>query len=216
MTKNLNKRVYTSLFLIILSLLMFKYSPVLLFILIVVGIFSIIEFSLLIKKVFKRNFLIFIFNLIFILYVFIFCSLFFIFSIFFQIKILLFSLLFCCVASDLGGFIFGKILNGPKLTKISPNKTIYGSIGSIILSSITLYFIFYFIAFKTDIKILIVAIITSIFCQLGDLFFSYFKRRAKVKDTGNFLPGHGGFLDRVDGMLLGIPVGFIIFSLIFN
>ena len=216
MTKNLNKRIYTSVFLIVLSLLMLKYSPVLLFTLIVIGIFSIIEFSLLIKKVFKRNFSIFIVNLIFILYVFIFCSLFFIFSIFFQIKILLFSLLFCCVASDLGGFIFGKILNGPKLTKISPNKTIYGSIGSIILSSITLYFIFYFIAFKTDIKILIVAITTSIFSQLGDLFFSYFKRRAKVKDTGNFLPGHGGFLDRVDGMLLGIPAGFIIFSLIFN
>ncbi len=216
MTKNLNKRIHTSLFLIILSLLMLKYSPVLLFTLIVVGIFSIIEFSLLIKKVLKRNFSIFIFNLIFILYVFIFCGLFFIFSIFFQIKILLFSLLFCCVASDLGGFIFGKIFNGPKLTKISPNKTIYGSFGSIILSSITLYFIFYFIAFKTDIKILIVAIITSIFCQLGDLFFSYLKRRAKVKDTGNFLPGHGGFLDRVDGILLGIPAGFIMFSLIFN
>ena len=216
MTKNLNKRIHTSLFLIILSLLMLKYSPVLLFTLIVIGIFSIIEFSLLIKKVLKRNFSIFIFNLIFILYVFIFCGLFFIFSIFFQNKILLFSLLFCCVASDLGGFIFGKIFNGPKLTKISPNKTIYGSFGSIILSSITLYFIFYFIAFKTDIKILIVAIITSIFCQLGDLFFSYLKRRAKVKDTGNFLPGHGGFLDRVDGILLGIPAGFIMFSLIFN
>ena len=84
------------------------------------------------------------------------------------------------------------------------------------MSSITLYLIFYFIAFKTDIKILIVAIITSIFCQLGDLFFSYLKRRAKVKDTGNFLPGHGGFLDRVDGILLGIPAGFIMFSLIFN
>tara|TARA_X000001036_G_C20357530_1_gene675147 strand:+ start:316 stop:708 length:393 start_codon:yes stop_codon:yes gene_type:complete len=128
---------------------------------------------------------------------------------------LIFSLLFCCVASDIGGFIFGKIFKGPKLTKISPNKTISGALGSIIFSSFTLYFIFFFIAFKTDFKILIVATVTSIFCQLGDLFFSYLKRKAKVKDTGNFLPGHGGFLDRVDGIMFGIPGGFIIFSLIF-
>ncbi len=215
MSKNLSKRIQTSFFLIFLSFLMIKYSPILLFTLIIVGIFSFIEFSFLIKRILKNNLSKFLTNIMFILYVFSFCSLFFIFSIFFQIKMLIFSLLFCCVASDIGGFIFGKIFKGPKLTKISPNKTISGALGSIIFSSFTLYFIFFFIAFKTDFKILIVATVTSIFCQLGDLFFSYLKRKAKVKDTGNFLPGHGGFLDRVDGIMFGIPGGFIIFSLIF-
>ena len=57
--------------------------------------------------------------------------------------------------------------------------------------------------------------ITSISCQLGDLFFSYLKRKAKVKDSGNFLPGHGGVLDRLDGILLGIPFGFLTLTLIF-
>ena len=65
-------------------------------------------------------------------------------------------------------------------------------------------------------KILVIGFITSIFCQLGDLFFSYLKRKAKVKDTGNYLPGHGGFLDRIDGMLLGIPAGFMMFIIIFS
>ena len=99
--------------------------------------------------------------------------------------------------------------------KISPNKTISGSIGSIIFSCLFIYFtIFYFID-TYNFKIIIVGIVTSITCQLGDLFFSFLKRKAKVKDTGNILPGHGGVLDRLDGIFFGLPLGFITFILIF-
>ena len=98
---------------------------------------------------------------------------------------------------------------------MSPNKTISGSIGSIIFSC---FFIFTSILYFTEsynLKIIFVGIVTSIACQLGDLFFSYLKRKAKVKDTGNILPGHGGVLDRLDGIFLGIPFGFITLTLIY-
>ena len=114
-----------------------------------------------------------------------------------------------CIASDIGGFIFGKIFNGPKLTKISPNKTYAGAVGSIILSLIIVSF-FYIIFFNLqNFSIIITGFMISIFCQLGDLFFSFLKRKAKIKDTGNILPGHGGILDRLDGVLFGMPAGFV-------
>ena len=123
--------------------------------------------------------------------------------------------LFCCIASDIGGYIFGKILKGPKLTKISPKKTISGAVGSIVCSSLTLYIIFLFLG-NSNLKFLLIGAIVSIGCQFGDIFFSYLKRKAKLKDTGKFLPGHGGFLDRIDGILLGIPVGFVALKFYFN
>tara|TARA_Y100000591_G_scaffold274653_1_gene251059 strand:+ start:102 stop:518 length:417 start_codon:yes stop_codon:yes gene_type:complete len=132
-----------------------------------------------------------------------------------QIKLILFSFLFCCIASDIGGYIFGKILKGPKLTKISPKKTISGAVGSIVCSSLTLYIIFLFFLGNSNLKFLLIGAIVSIGCQFGDIFFSYLKRKAKLKDTGKFLPGHGGFLDRIDGILLGIPVGFVSLKILF-
>ena len=132
-----------------------------------------------------------------------------------QIKLILFSFLFCCIASDIGGYIFGKILKGPKLTKISPKKTIFGAVGSIVCSSLTLYIIFLFFLGNSNLKFLLIGAIVSIGCQFGDIFFSYLKRKAKLKDTGKFLPGHGGFLDRIDGILLGIPVGFVALKILF-
>ena len=129
-------------------------------------------------------------------------------------KKLIFILLFGCVASDLGGFIFGKIFKGPKLTRISPNKTIAGSLGSIILTIIALSCAIYFFTNSFSYVVLIIGIITSIACQIGDLFFSFLKRKAKIKDTGNFLPGHGGVLDRLDGIYLGIPVGILTLALL--
>ena len=102
-----------------------------------------------------------------------------------------------------------------KTYKISPNKTISGAIGSLCLS--TLFFsssIFYFNQ-KISINIIFIAIITSIGCQIGDLFFSYLKRKIRIKDTGNILPGHGGILDRLDGIFLGLPLGFIFFMIIY-
>ena len=115
--------------------------------------------------------------------------------------------------SDIGGFVFGKTFKGKKLTKISPNKTISGSIGSFVFS---LFLILLFQDKLIDHTILILIIITlliSIASQLGDLLISYFKRKAKVKNTSDILPGHGGFLDRLDGIIFAIPVGILLFKI---
>ena len=111
--------------------------------------------------------------------------------------------------------MFGKIFKGRKLTKISPNKTISGALGSIVFSFVVINFIFYYFLNLFGIKFLFLSIFTSITNQLGDLFFSYLKRKAKIKDTGYFLPGHGGFLDRLDGILIGLPLSIIFFIIIY-
>tara|TARA_B100000963_G_scaffold276350_1_gene244646 strand:+ start:108 stop:494 length:387 start_codon:yes stop_codon:yes gene_type:complete len=121
----------------------------------------------------------------------------------------LFTLLLTCISSDLGGYIFGKIFKGPKISKISPNKTISGSIGSFIFSSLTFCGLFFLMTKNINYIIILTGVITSLVCQIGDLFFSYLKRRANKKDTGNLLPGHGGVLDRIDGIIFGLPAGFI-------
>ena len=135
-----------------------------------------------------------------------------------------FNLLFViliCVFSDTGGYIVGKLIGGKKLTNISPNKTISGSIGSFIFSIFPLIIFLTvfsdsnlnFIAenMKKNVYALIAtSLFLSLICQIGDLFISYFKRQAKVKDTGSILPGHGGLLDRIDGLIFVIPVAFII------
>ena len=216
MNLNLKKRIYTSvvLFLIVFTMLINNY--VLGYFLIIVSILSLLEFIRMAMKIYiKEKIKIFSISAIFTLYVFIFSSAFLMFSNFFHFKILLFILLFTCIASDIGGFVFGKFLKGPKLSKISPNKTIAGSIGSILLSSITFIIIIYFFTKNFDLLSLFVGIITSVSCQLGDLLFSYLKRKSKLKDTGNLLPGHGGVLDRVDGILFGMPIGFITLLLIY-
>ena len=107
-----------------------------------------------------------------------------------------------CVFSDIGGYIFGKTIGGKRLTKISPNKTISGSIGSFIFSLAPLLLFNYDLILKN----LLFCLIVSLSCQLGDLIISYFKRLNKVKDTGNILPGHGGLLDRIDGIIFAIPI----------
>ena len=111
--------------------------------------------------------------------------------------------------------MFGKIFKGPKLTKISPNKTIAGSLGSFTLASLTTLSLIFLETNIVNFSIFLIGLITSFFCQLGDLFFSFLKRKAKLKDTGNFLPGHGGILDRLDGIFFGVPFGFITLTLIF-
>ena len=213
--KDLKKRIFTSFLLLALVFLIYSNNFVLVYSLIILGVLSIIEFLNISKKIFYNYFYIFSVNSFFIIYLFLYCFFFFFFSNFPQLKIILFSLLFGCIASDIGGFIFGKIFKGPKLTKISPNKTISGAKGSIIITWITISCsIFYFTNFISY-DFFIISIFTSISCQLGDLLFSFLKRKAKIKDTGNFLPGHGGILDRLDGIFLGIPFGFISFILIY-
>ena len=206
---NINKRIFTSIVLLALVLLTIKYNFVLVYFLIILGVLSIIEFISLTKKIILKKFYLSAINLIFIVYTFVFCYLFIFFSSFTGLKVILYILLFGCIASDTGGYIFGKILKGPKLIKISPNKTYSGLVGSIILTLITVSCLFYYFINVFNLKIMIIALMTSIFCQLGDLFFSYLKRKAKSKDTGTFLPGHGGVLDRLDGIFVGVPIGFL-------
>ena len=129
-----------------------------------------------------------------------------------------------CIFSDIGGYIFGKFFKGPKLTKISPNKTFSGAIGSLILSVIFgLFYINYLtnplgiiVPLKLEeisnnfyLAFLIITLSISIISQLGDLIISYFKRLAKIKDTGKILPGHGGLLDRIDGLIFVVPTTYL-------
>ena len=211
---NFKKRFLTSLFLLLLFFLIFKSYIILNYCLIVLGVLSILEFLNLTRKTFKTKLGLISLNIFFMSYIFIFC---FIFLMFFNNTLLKYTLsiiLFGCIASDIGGFIFGKIFKGPKLTKISPNKTYSGAIGSIVLTLITVSFLFYYFLKIFNVDIIILALVVSIFCQLGDLLFSLLKRKAKVKDTGNILPGHGGVLDRLDGIYLGIPVGILTLALL--
>ena len=111
--------------------------------------------------------------------------------------------------------MFGKIFKGKKLTKISPKKTVSGAIGSLVLGIITVFLLFTFFLKEYYFQSILVGLITSLACQIGDLFFSFLKRKAKLKDSSNFLPGHGGILDRLDGIYFGIPIGMISITLLF-
>ena len=215
MTINLKLRLLTSFLLFLLICLIAYSSFFLVLSLLILGVLSIIEFLTLLKKIDLNLLMILILNTFFVIYIFIFCFLFFFFSNFLHLKILLLSILVGCASSDIGGYIIGKIIKGPKLTKISPKKTISGSVGSIFMTMIILSILIFYFTETFNIKILFVAIITSLACQFGDLLFSFLKRKAKVKDTGNFFPGHGGVLDRIDGILLGLPLGLLSFVVLF-
>jgi len=121
-----------------------------------------------------------------------------------------------CISTDIGGFVFGKIFKGPRLTKISPNKTYSGMIGSFFLSIISALFYtnYYSLIYWTDNILLITVILISSVSQIGDLTVSYFKRISKIKNTGKIIPGHGGLLDRIDGMIFAIPFAFILLKMI--
>ena len=118
-----------------------------------------------------------------------------------------------CVSTDIGGYVFGKTFKGPKLTKFSPNKTYAGMIGGYFLSIISANFFndIYFIK-EIQINFIIFVILISTASQLGDIIVSYFKRLSKIKDTGHLIPGHGGLLDRIDGMIFTLPVGYIFYQ----
>ena len=124
------------------------------------------------------------------------------------------------ILTDLGGYFFGKLLKGPKLTKISPNKTYAGVFGSFLFSIVGgIFLIKFFIIsplISNDlIQISIIILSISLTSQLGDLIISYFKRKSKMKDTGKILPGHGGILDRIDGIMFSIPFSYIVFNYLF-
>ena len=132
-----------------------------------------------------------------------------------------------CISTDIGGYIFGNLFKGPKLSKISPNKTQSGMIGSYVLSLVvSSIFVFQYSndiyieqnLIKNDLKFIILILLISSVSQIGDLIISYFKRSSKIKNTGNIIPGHGGLLDRIDGMIFVFPFVYLItlFSILLN
>lgn len=219
MNSELRKRIITSLVLISLLTAMFLYSYVMVITLITIAIIVWVEFYELISKIFKKNSIKdkvfrFLYKLISLLYLsFLVYLILSIESHYKDLKIYVLYTVLVAILSDIGGLIFGKIFKGKKLTKISPKKTISGSIGSFIFSS-SLIPIFFEKFIEYDVLILtLITLLISFITQLGDLFISYLKRKAKVKDTSNILPGHGGFLDRIDGIIFAIPVGVLLFNL---
>ena len=139
---------------------------------------------------------------------FLFCS----FFTFYELDLpIVFFVILICISTDIGGYVFGKIFKGPKLTKISPNKTYAGMIGGYFLSLISLTIIINLIDYShTPIQFFLLTLIISTVSQIGDIIISYFKRLSKIKDTGKIIPGHGGLLDRIDGMIFAFPIVYLI------
>jgi phosphatidate cytidylyltransferase len=122
----------------------------------------------------------------------------------------IFYVIIICSSTDIGGYVFGKIFKGPKLTKISPKKTYAGMIGGYFLSLIIISVIINFIGFEITPILFLLTILISTVSQLGDILISYFKRLSKIKNTGKLIPGHGGLLDRIDGMIFAFPIYYLI------
>lgn len=123
----------------------------------------------------------------------------------------IFFVIIICITTDIGGYFFGKLLKGPKLIKISPKKTYSGMLGGYFLSLTSSFLIGnYFQIFNLDIYLFILVFTISTISQIGDILISYFKRLSKIKDTGNLIPGHGGLLDRIDGMIFAFPIFYLL------
>jgi phosphatidate cytidylyltransferase len=209
---NLNKRILTSFPLLIIAIYAIYNNIILVLSLFIISSILIYEFSNIVKNIFKKNKInSFIFLNLFIFYICLFASqiYFFLGSEFENKQIVFLFILLICIFTDIGGYIFGNIIKGKKLTTISPNKTYAGMFGSFICSLIicTLFIIY----FNFSINFIFFTLLISLVSQVGDLFISYLKRKANIKDTGNFLPGHGGLLDRLDGIIFAIPLGIKIF-----
>ena len=218
MRSELINRTISSFFLLLFTFLSaLLYDYIFLSILFIIIILSWVEWIKIIEKInFKKTFRILhiISFLIYLFLAFIIC-----FNIFIIDKYFFLTILMICIFSDIGGYVFGKTFGGKKLTKISPNKTISGSIGSFILSYIGFFLIYFYfnnlLFIRIDFEALFfIPFLISVICQAGDLFISYYKRKAKIKNTGNLIPGHGGLLDRIDGTIFALPIGFIIISLL--
>jgi len=220
LSSDLEKRIATAVFLISLLIGMFFYSYIMIVSLISIAIISWIEFYALISKILKKNilkdrFFRFIYKTLSLFYLSGLVYLIFaIESEYSNLKIYLFYSVLVSILSDIGGLVCGKIFKGKKLTKISPNKTISGSIGSFIFSSLLIPFFYKSQIDQTLVNLFFITIIISLTSQLGDLFISFLKRKAKVKDTSDLLPGHGGVLDRIDGIIFAIPLGIYLFIII--
>ena len=229
MSHNFIKRIITSI--ILLSLLIFiNFSHQYIFILsiLILGMIICIEannlFSkILIKKYSKNNAISNLFNIKFIiLNIATFCYVFFIFcNLSYEIHetkgpVFFLYVISVCFFTDIGGYFFGKIIGGKRLSKISPNKTISGTVGSFLLSIVPLIIVLNinFLDFKLNLTNIVFCLLISLISQLGDLFISFIKRKANTKDTGKILPGHGGVLDRLDGIIFAVPFSYFLLKLI--
>lgn len=218
MKAELKKRIITSIFLLLLLVAMFLYTFVLIISLIIISVIAWIEFYALISKIFKKNnskhkTLRFFYKAISLLFLLI--LVFFIIDVKInspELELIIIYSIYISIMTDIGGLIFGKIFGGKKLTRISPKKTISGSIGSFIFSLLLIpIFIKYFDVF-TILDLVLITLFISLISQAGDLYISYLKRLAGVKDTSDLLPGHGGVLDRIDGIIFSIPIGIFLFN----
>jgi len=228
MSPNLIKRIITSIILLILLFFVnFSHQYIFILSILFLGIVICIEanniFSKLISlqskkkkslsKTFNPKF--FILNMMTFFYIFfVFCNL------SYEIHrsegpIFFLYIISICFFTDIGGYVFGKLIGGKKLSKISPNKTISGTIGSFIFSIVPLIIFLNlgYLNLEFDSNNILVCLLVSLISQLGDLFISFFKRKAKIKDTGKLLPGHGGVLDRVDGIIFAIPFTYFLLKL---
>ena len=219
MTIELKKRIITSL--ILLSLLAGMYlSPFVMIIsLVVIAIIIWIEFYALISKIIKENsnkgkILRFLYKTISLFYLsFLVFFILMIESHYYNLKIYLLYSILVAVMSDIGGLTFGRIFKGKKLTKISPNKTLSGVFGAFIFSLILVPLFCDELIKYNLLQLTLITILISLTSQLGDLFISYLKRKAQVKNTSNILPGHGGLLDRTDGIIFAIPMGMLLYNI---
>tara|TARA_B100000003_G_C10819172_1_gene326112 strand:+ start:38 stop:700 length:663 start_codon:yes stop_codon:yes gene_type:complete len=220
MKKEFEKRLYSSLIIIPISFF-FLFQGSVFFIFFLSTLFLITSYEWI--KMLKKNFLIKILGILFLI-----ISFYFTYK--FRTNIGLYPfiiIILICIFTDIGGYIFGKFLKGPKLTKISPNKTYAGSIGGFILSLVSVLIYNEFISLEPwivssiaekfnnsfHLSFLIFTLLISLISQIGDLVISYFKRLAKIKDTGKIIPGHGGILDRIDGLVFAIPFSYLFITL---
>ena len=229
MSQNLFKRIITSIILLfLLFLINFSHNFIFIFSILTVGIIICVEANNLFLKLLsinhsknsnlfkKLNFKFIFMNMVTFFYVFfIFCN----FS--YEIhrsegSIFFLYIISICFFTDIGGYFFGKIIGGKKLSKISPNKTISGTFGSFISSIVPLILILNlnYLELELNLRNLIFCLSISLVSQLGDLFISFIKRKAKIKDTGNLLPGHGGVLDRIDGIIFAVPFSYFLLKLL--
>ena len=229
MSQNLLKRLITSIVLLSLFIFInFSHQYIFIFSILIIGLIICIEANNLFSKLLtnknskknssinKLNANFIILNIITFSYIFfIFCNL------SYEIHrsespIFFLYIISICFFTDIGGYIFGKIIGGKKLSKISPNKTIAGTIGSFILSIIPLMIAlnFNFLDLEFNLTNIIFCLLISLISQIGDLFISLIKRKAEIKDTGNLLPGHGGILDRMDGIIFAVPFSYILIKLL--
>lgn len=211
---NLNRRILTSFPLLIILFFSIYNNFILILSLFIISSILIYEFFNILKNIFKKNKK----NSFFFLNLFSFYICLIFSQIYFFLtgeiennKTFFLYILSICIFTDVGGYIFGKTFKGKKLTSISPNKTYAGMIGSFICSMLTCLLFIIFLNFS--INFIFLTILISLVSQGGDLFISYLKRMANLKDTGKFLPGHGGLLDRLDGMIFAIPIGIIIITI---